>query len=203
MKLYYSPGACSLASHIALREAGLPFQLVRASTKTHRLDDGSDYDAINPKGYVPLLELDDGQRLTENPAVLQYIADRAPGQQLAPAPDTMARYRLQEWIGFIGTELHKMFGPLFQPGFGDDVKNAFKDKIRKRLAWTDGQLAGQHHLLGERFTVADAYLYVVLTWCGPMGIDLGPYKNLQAFKQRMEERPAVKESLKAEQAAKG
>lgn len=203
MKLYYSPGACSLASHIALREAGLPFDLVRASTKTHQLDDGSSYYEINPKGYVPLLELDDGQRLTENPAVLQYIADRAPDKQLAPPSGSMERYRLQEWLGFVGTEMHKQFGPLFQPGFGDDVKAAFKDKIRKRLEWTDGQLAGKRYLMGERYTVPDGYLYVVLTWAGPMGIDLGPFKNLQAFKQRMEERPAVKAALQAEQAAKG
>jgi glutathione S-transferase len=203
MKLYFSPGACSLASHIALREAGVPFELVRASTKTHQLDDGRSYYDINPKGYVPLLELDDGQRLTENPAVLQYIADQAPDKQLAPAAGSLARYRLQEWLGFIGTEIHKQFGPLFQAGFADDVKNAFRDKIRKRLEWTDGQLAGKPYLMGDRYSVPDGYLYVVLTWTAPMGIDLAPYQHLQAFKQRMEERPAVKAALQAEQAAKG
>jgi glutathione S-transferase len=203
MKLYFSPGACSLASNIALREAGLPFELVRASTKTHQLDDGRSYYDINPKGYVPLLELDDGQRLTENPAVLQYIADRAPERRLAPPAGTMERYRLQEWLGFIGTELHKQFGPLFQPGFADDVKAKFIDKIRKRLEWTDGQLAGKSYLMGEHFTVADAYLYVIATWAPNMGIDLAPYKHVQAFKQRMEERPAVTAALQAEQAAKG
>jgi glutathione S-transferase len=202
MKLYYSPGACSLASHIALREAGVPFELVRASTKTHQLDDGRSYYEINPKGYVPLLELDDGQRLTENPAVLQYIADQAPAAHLAPAPGTMERYRLQEWLGFVGTELHKMFGPLFQPGFADDVKDAFKDKIHKRLEWVDGQLAGKAYLMGERLTVADAYLYVITTWAPRMGIELDGWKHVQAFKARMEERPAVKEALAAEQAAK-
>ncbi len=198
MKLYYSNGACSLSVHITLRESGLPFDLVLASTKTHQLEDGTDYYTINPKGYVPLLELDNGERLTEVAAIQQYIADQVPGKHLAPANGTMPRYRLQEWLTFIGTELHKAYGPLFNPNSSDEIKNAAKGRINGRLAYVNEQLAGKSYLLGEQFSVADSYLYVVANWSPRVGIDLSPYPNLQAFMARMSARPAVQAALKAE-----
>ncbi|MET0334258.1 MAG: glutathione transferase GstA [Rhizobacter sp.] len=198
MKLYYSPGACSLSPHISLRESGLPFELVMASTKTHQLADGTDYYTINPKGYVPLLELDNGERLSENPAIVQYIADQAPAKQLAPANGTMARYRLQEWLGFIGTEVHKAYSPLFNPNATDDVRTATKARIATRLAYVNEQLAGKQYLMGDQFSVADPYLFVVVNWSPRVGVDLSPYPNLTAFMARMAARPAVQEALKAE-----
>jgi glutathione S-transferase len=198
MKLYYSPGACSLSPHIALRESGLPFELVLASTKTHKLEDGTDYYSINPKGYVPLLELDDGERLTEGPAIVQYIADQVPDKQLAPANGSMARYRLQEWLTFIGTEIHKTFSPLFNPATSDEARVAAKARIAGRLAYVNEQLTGKSYLLGEQFSVADGYLFVVVNWSRPTGIDLTPYPHLAAFMARVSARPAVQAALKAE-----
>jgi glutathione S-transferase len=198
MKLYYSPGACSLSVHITLREAGLPFDLVLASTKTHKLQDGTDYYAINPKGYVPLLELDNGERLTEVAAIQQYVADQVPEKNLAPAWGTMARYRLQEWLTFTGTELHKAYSPLFNPGSSDEIKNAAKSRINGRLAYVNDQLAGKSYLLGEAFSVADTYLYVVANWSRHVGVDLTPFPHLTAFIARMSARPAVQAALKAE-----
>jgi glutathione S-transferase len=198
MKLYYSPGACSLSPHIVLREAGIDFTPVLASTKTHKLADGTDYYTINPKGYVPLLELDDGQRLTEGPAIVQYIADRVPEKKLAPPAGTMQRYRLMEWLNFISTEVHKAFSPLFNPALGDDAKAVFRQKVLDRLKWVDSQLEGRDYLMGKDFSVADAYLYVVTSWSGPVGLDIGGLKNLQAFMQRMAARPAVQAARAAE-----
>lgn len=198
MKLYYSPGACSLSVHITLREAGLPFDLVLASTKTHKLKDGTDYYTINPKGYVPLLELDNGERLTEVAAIQQYVADQVPEKNLAPAWGTMARYRLQEWLTFTGTELHKAYSPLFNPGSSDEIKNAAKSLINGRLAYVNDQLAGKSYLLGEAFSVADTYLYVVANWSQHVGVDLTPFPHLTAFIARMSARPAVQAALKAE-----
>lgn len=198
MKLYYSPGACSLSVHITLREAGLPFDLVLASTKTHKLQDGTDYYAINPKGYVPLLELDNGERLTEVAAIQQYVADQVPEKNLAPAWGTMARYRLQEWLTFTGTELHKAYSPLFNPGSSDEIKNAAKSRINGRLAYVNDQLTGKSYLLGEAFSVADTYLYVVANWSRHVGVDLTPFPHLTAFIARMSARPAVQAALKAE-----
>lgn len=198
MKLYYSPGACSLSPHISLRESGLPFELVLASTKTHQLADGTDYYSINPKGYVPLLELDDGERLSENPAISQYIADQAPAKQLAPAHGTMGRYRLQEWLGFIGTEIHKAYGPLFNPNASEEVRTAAKSRINGRLAYVNDQLAGKAYLLGDSFSVADPYLFAVVNWSPRVGIDLAPFPNLSAFMSRMAARPAVQAALQAE-----
>src|SRR5689334_10679938 len=149
MKLYYSPGACSLSPHIALHEAGLAFEPVLASTKSHKLQDGTDYYGINPLGYVPLLELDDGTRLREGPAIVQYIADLAPNKNLAPANGTLQRYRLQEWLTFIGTEIHKTFSPLFNPATPDETKTMSRDKLASRLKWVDGQLEGKNYLMGE------------------------------------------------------
>ena len=197
-KLYYSPGACSLSPHIALREAGLPFDLVMASTKTKKLADGSDYLAINSKGYVPLLELDDGQRLSEGPAIVQYIADQAPATGLAPAAGTMARYRLMEWLNFITSELHKGFSPLFNPSMPEEAKAMARTKLGERLAWMDGQLAGKVYLMGDTFTVADAYLFTVAGWGKYVGVDISGLQNLSAYMGRVAARPAVQEALKAE-----
>jgi glutathione S-transferase len=174
MKLYYSPGACSLAPHIVLREAGLAFTPVLASTKTHKLADGTDYYTINPKGYVPLLELDDGQRLSEGPVIMQYIADQAPDKKLAPPAGTTERYRLMEWLNFLTSEVHKGFSPLFNPAQPEEAKLLFRQ------------------------TVADAYLYVLSGWSGAVGVDTGALKQLAAFMQRVAARPAVQAARQAE-----
>ena len=198
MKLYYSPGACSLSPHITLKESGLPFEAVAAPTKTHLLPDGTDYYSINPLGYVPLLELDDGTRLREGPAIVQYIADQVPAKNLAPANGTLARYKVQEWLTFIGTEIHKGFSPLFNPAMPAEAKAVAKERLLGRLKWIDGELAGKQYLMGDAFSVADPYLFTVTNWAAPMQIDLTPYPNLQAFRARMSARPAVQEAMKAE-----
>ena len=197
-KLYYSPGACSLSPHIALRESGLPFQLVMASTKTHKLADGTDYYGINPKGYVPLLELADGQRLSEGPAIVQYIADQVPGKGLAPAAGTMERYRLMEWLNFITSELHKGFSPLFNPATPEEFKTMARAKLTDRLKWVDTQLEGKTYLMGDTFTVADGYLFTVAGWGKHVGVDIKPLAQLSAYMARVAERPAVQEALRAE-----
>ncbi|MCC7067093.1 MAG: glutathione transferase GstA [Burkholderiales bacterium] len=198
MKLYYSNGACSLSPHIVLREAGLPFTLVRASTKTHALDDGTDFYTINPKGSVPVLELDNGERLTEGPAIVQYLADQVPDKHLAPANGTWPRYRLQEWLNFITSEIHKGYSPLFRPDTPEEFKTIARATLAKRYAYVDGKLAGRHYLMGEQFTVADAYLFVVTTWAQYVGVDLSSYANLGAFMARVSARPAVQAALEAE-----
>ena len=198
MKLYYSPGACSLSPHIVLREAGLPFELVLASTKTKKLADGSDYNLVNPKSQVPALELNDGQRLTEGPVIVQYIADQAPTSGLAPAAGSMARYRVMEWLNFITSELHKTFSPLFNPATPADAKPLFSARVLDRLTWVDTQLEGKSYLTGDTFTVADAYLFVVTNWTKFVGIDISGLKNLGAFMGRVAARPAVQAALKAE-----
>jgi len=197
-KLYYSPGACSLSPHIVLRESGLPFDLVMANTKTKKLADGTDYTTINTKGYVPLLELDDGQRLSEGPAIVQYIADQVPAKNLAPAAGTMARYRLMEWLNFITSELHKGFSPLFNPAMPAEAKALASAKLVERLTWVDGQLAGKPYLMGDHFTVADAYLFTVAGWGKYVGVDISGLANLGAYLGRVAARPAVQEALKAE-----
>jgi len=198
MKLYYSPGTCSLSPHIALHEAGLPFQAVMASTKTHKLADGTDYYGINPKGYVPLLELDDGQRLSEGPAIVQYIADLAPASKLAPPAGTLERYRLMEWLNFISSELHKGFSPLFTPGMPEEAKTMARNKLGDRLAWVNGQLEGRPYLMGDTFTVADAYLFTVASWGKFVAVDIAPFTTLTAFMARVAARPAVQAAMKAE-----
>lgn len=198
MKLYYSPGACSLSPHIVLREAGLAFELVLASTKTHKLPDGTDYYGINPLGYVPLLELDDGTRLREGPAIVQYVADQVPTRNLAPANGTLPRYRLQEWLTFIGTEIHKSFSPLFNSAMPEEGRQIYRDRLANRFKFLDGQLAGKQYLMGEHFGVADAYLFTVINWAKPVNIDLAGYPNLIAFRDRVAARPAVQEAMKAE-----
>jgi len=198
LKLYYSNGACSLAPHIVLREAGLPFELVRASTKTHQLDDGTDFYTINQKGSVPVLELDSGERLTEGPSIVQYIADLVPAKNLAPANGTLPRYRLQEWLNFVTSELHKSYAPLFRPTTPDEYKVITKEGLMKKYGMVDGWLAGKNYCMGEQFSVADAYLFTVTTWAPHVGLDLSGYTNLAAFMDRMRTRTAVLEALKAE-----
>ena len=198
MKLYYSPGACSLSPHIVLHESGLPFEAVLASTKTHKLPDGSDYYAINPLGYVPFLVLDDGRTLKEGQVITQYIADQVPESGLVPPAGTWERYKVQEWLSFIGTELHKGFSPLFNPATPADYKPMVKDRLVQRLTWLDGELAGKDYLMGSTFTVADAYLFTVSGWCGFVGVDISALGNLLAFRAKVGARPAVLAALKAE-----
>jgi glutathione S-transferase len=198
MKLYFSPGACSLSPHIVLRESGLAFTPVMASTKTHKLADGTDYYTINPKGYVPLLELDDGQRLAEGPAIVQYVADRVPDRKLVAPWGTMERYRQLEWLTFIGTELHKSFSPLFMPNMPEEAKAIFRARIQSRLLWVDQQLEGRPYLMGEAFSVPDAYLFVVANWSKFVDVDISGLTHLGAFMTRMAARPAVQEALRAE-----
>ncbi len=198
MKLYYSNGACSMAPHIVLRESGLPFDLVRASTKTHQLDDGTDFYTINDKGSVPVLELDNGERLTEGPAIVQYVADQVPAMNLAPANGTMARYRLQEWLNFITSELHKTYGPLFRPTTPDEYKVISKESLAKKYALVDKWLTGKNYTMGDAFSVADAYLFTVTSWAAHVGLDLSSFKNVGAFMARMGARPKVRETLVAE-----
>lgn len=199
MKLYYSPGACSLAPHIALKESGLAFDAIAAPTKTHKLADGTDFYTINPLGYVPFLVLDDGRTLHEGPAIVQYIADLAPDTQLAPANGTWERYKLQEWLNTISTELHKGgFSPLFTPGMPAEAKDMAKTRLISRLTWIDGELAGKTYLLGEHFTVADAYLFVVVGWGKHVAVNISGLGNLTAFMARVAARPAVQDALRAE-----
>ncbi len=198
MKLYFSPGACSLSPRIALLEAGLPFTTQKVDTKTKQLDGGGDFWAVNSKGYVPTLELDNGQVLTEGPAIVQYIADLNPETGLAPKAGTMDRYRLQEWLNFITSEIHKGFSPLFDPTLAPDVKQIFKDKLGKRFDWLTTQLSGKQYLMGDTFTVADGYLFTVLNWCQWVGIDLANWPVLKDYQSRVSARPKVQEALKAE-----
>ena len=198
MKLYYSPGTCSLSPHIVLIESGLAFETVLASTKTHKLQDGTDYYTINPKGYVPLLELDNGERLSEGPAIVQYIADLAPAKNLAPANGTMARYRLQEWLNFVTSEIHKGFSPLFNPAVPEEFKAMQRKKLVERFTWLDGELKGKSWLMGDTFTVADGYLYTVANWCQFAGVDIAGLANLGAYLQRVAARPAVQQARRTE-----
>ncbi|HEX7155952.1 MAG TPA: glutathione transferase GstA [Burkholderiaceae bacterium] len=202
MKLYYSPGACSLSPHIVLREAGVPVQLVKVDLKTKQFNDGKDFKAINGKGQVPTLELEDGARLTEGPAIVQYIADRAPTTGLAPAAGTMERYRLQEWLNFITAELHKQFSPLFDAAAEDTLKARLRERIGGRFDWIAQQLGNKDYLLGSQFTVADAYLFTVLSWTPYVGIELSKWPALTSYRARVAARPHVQEALKAEGLAK-
>ncbi|TAM40788.1 MAG: glutathione transferase GstA [Burkholderiaceae bacterium] len=198
MKLYYSPGACSLSPHIALEEAGLPYEAVAAPTKTHQLADGTDYYTINPLGYVPLLQLDDGTKLREGPVIVQYIADQAPAKKLAPANGTPARYQMQSWLNFVGTELHKGFSPLFNPATPAEYKTTVIERLLSRLKWVDGELAGKQYLMGDAFSVADAYMFTITNWAAPMKLDLSTLPNLTAYRERVAARPAVQQAMKAE-----
>lgn len=198
MKLYYAPGACALHPQIALREAGLAFDLVRVDLRAHKLADGGDYYAINPKGYVPVLELDDGTRLTEGAVIDQYVADRNPSAKLLPPAGTLERLRVQEWLHFIGTELHKQFSPLFNPALPDADRETQRKKIAARFDYVEKELGTKPYLLGETFTVADGYLFNMLRWTAHTGIDLARWPTLAAYFARIGERPSVKAALEAE-----
>jgi glutathione S-transferase len=198
MKLYYSPGACSLAPHIVAREAGLTVDLVKVDLSKHLTETGENFRAINPKGYVPAVTLKDGSLLTEAAAIIQYVADQKPDAGLAPANGTIERYRLIEWLTFISSEIHKGFGPLWNPTTPDAVKNATKDRLATRFAYLDERLAKQPFLMGETFTIADAYLFTVVNWTNFHAIDISSFKNLSAFMTRVASRPKVQEALVAE-----
>ncbi len=198
MKLYYMPGACSLAPHIVANEAGIALDLVKVDGKTKKTEAGEDFLATNPNGYVPTLVLDDGQTLTEAQLVVQYLADREPGAGLMPPAGEMARYRVQQWLAFISTELHKSFGPFFKPGTPEETRSANREHLGKRLRYVDGQLAGKSYLTGETFTAADAYLWTILNWTKFANIDLAPYPNVEKFMANVAARPAVLKSLKEE-----
>jgi glutathione S-transferase len=198
MKLYYAPGACSLSPHIVARELGIPVELKKVNIKDKTVEDGGDYRKVNARGYVPALELDDGGVLTEGPAIVQYLADRKPEAGLAPKNGTFERYRLQEWLNFLTSEIHKQFSPLFRPNTPEEYKTILKENLAARFDWLDRELAGRDYLMGKQFSVADAYAFVLLGWTRPLKIDLARWPNLVAFQQRVGARPRVQEALQAE-----
>lgn len=198
MKLFYSPGACSLAPHIVLREAGLAFSLEKVDTAMHVTRSGTDYYTVNPKGQVPVLELDDGTRLTEGPVIAQYIGDQAAGHTMMPVAGSMARYRVMEWQNYITSELHKSFTPLFNPAFDAAANSLHTKLLLKKYGWVNAQLAGAKYLTGEGFTVADAYLFTVTCWAKHVSLDLTDLPHLQRFLADVAVRPAVREAMKAE-----
>jgi len=198
MKLYFAPGACSLAPHILLKETGLPHTLVRVDMGKHQTQDGTDFYLINPKGYVPVLELDDGQRLTEGPVIAQFLADHSGREDLMPAAGSMARYRVMEWQSYITSELHKSFSPLFNQALDASAKALFVALLRKKFSWLSDQLQGKSSLTGDGFTAADAYLFTVAGWAGHVGLDLTDLAPLQACLKRIAARPAVQAALAAE-----
>jgi glutathione S-transferase len=198
MKLYYSPGACSLSPHIALLEADLPYDLVKVDLRAKKLEDGEDFLKVNPKGQVPALTLDSGELITEGPVIVQMIADKVASKNLAPARDSVERYKFLEWLNFITAEVHKNFGPLFSPVLSDDTKAFFKDRVMGKFKYINGALAGHDYLMGKQFTVADAYLFTMLCWADRMNFDLSALPNLVAYKARVAARPKVKEALTRE-----
>ena len=198
MKLYHKAGACSLSPHIVLREAGLAFELERVDLASKKTGSGGDYFGVNPKGYVPALALDDGQLLTEGPAIVQYLADLVPEKRLAPPAGTMERVRLQDWLNFIATELHKGFSPLYNPRAPEEWKSVARELLAKRIALVAERLTGRDYLMGDAFTVADAYLFTVLNWAAFAKVDLSPWPVLGAYQARVAARPAVRAALLAE-----
>lgn len=196
MKLYFSPGACSLASHIVLRELGVPFELVKVDTGTKKTAKGDDYLAVNPKGYVPALQLDNGQVLTEGAALLQYLGELKPG--LLPTHGPMDKFRESEWLTFISTEIHKGFSPLWRKDISDDAKKAFLGSLEKRFAYLDKHFANHEYLMGKQFTVADAYLFTILNWTNSLKIDINQWPNMATYFKRIGDRPKVKEAQAAE-----
>lgn len=198
MKLYYSPGACSLSVHIAAREAGLPVSLHKVDLRAKTVDGGGDFLAVNPKGYVPAATFDNGATLTEGPAIIQYIADQKPESKLAPASGTIERARLQEWLNFISTELHKTIGSMFNPAQTAEWKAAMVALAERRLDWMEQQIAGKTWLMGDTFTIADGYLFTVLGWLKHVGMDVARWPHLAAYAGRVAQRPKVQEALKAE-----
>jgi len=198
VKLYFSPGACSLSPHITAVELGMSVDLVQVDLRAHQTKDGADFYAINPKGYVPALQLDGGELITEGPAIVQYLADQKPDAGLLPPAGSVARAQIHSWLTFIGTELHKNFSPLFKPDSTDDMKARARDMIGKRFAYVEQQLTSQDYLTGAQFTVADPYLFVMLTWAERMQLDMSAYPALQAFKARVAARPAVQQAMREE-----
>jgi len=198
MKLYYSPGACSLSPHIVLRESGLPFELVKVDNKAKKTEHGDDFYTVNPKGVVPALKLDNGEVLTEGPAIVQYVADKASNSSLAPIPGSFERSRLQEWLNFITSEVHKQFSPLFKPNTPDAYKPIAKENLMRQFGYLDKQLAGKDYLLGKNFSAADAYLFVVMNWRKFHNLDISQFPNLSAYVERVAARPKVKEAMVAE-----
>ena len=198
LKLYYSPGACSLASHIALQEAGLPFEAVRVDGRSKIAANGENYLEVTQKGYVPALRMGDGTVLTEGTAILPYIADQAPASALAPTAGTLARYRLHEWLGYLNSELHKNFGPFFSPATTDAMKETARENLKKKLAFVQTELGSKSFLLGEQFTVADCYLFTILGWLRFAGLDLADWQALQAYHARIGARPAAIAAMKTE-----
>ncbi len=200
MKLYFSAGACSLAPHIALREGALPFELVRVNVAKRQLPDGGDFNAVNPLGYVPVLGLDDGELLTEGPAILQFIADQAGATALAPAAGTRERARLQSWLAFVNSELHQSLGQLFNPNLHASTREAVTTRIRGRLDWAARQLQGRSFLVGARYSIADIYLFTILSWLRHVGLSISDWPALVEHSQRVATRPAVQAALAAEAA---
>jgi glutathione S-transferase len=198
MKLYFAPGACSLSPHIVLEEAGIAAETEQVNNQEKKTKSGTDYWTINPKGQVPALQLDSGEMLTEGPVIVQYLADQKPGSGLVPPAGSIERYRVQEWLNFITSELHKSFGPIFRPTTPDAYKTISKENLGKRFDWLDKQLASKQYLMGDKFTVADAYLFTVLRWTARIQIDLGKWPNLKAYVDRVEARPKVQAAMKAE-----
>jgi len=198
MKLYFAPGACSLSPHIVLREAGYEFELEQVDNKAKKTKSGQDYLTINSKGQVPVLELDNGERITEVPAIVQYLADQKPASGLAPANGTMERVRLQEWLNFTTSELHKTYGLFFRPTTPADFKVISKEHLGTRLNWLETQLAGKQYVTGNKFTIADAYLFTVLSWSPFASISLDKWPNIKAYVDRVTARPKVQEAMKAE-----
>jgi glutathione S-transferase len=198
MKLYYAPGACSLSPHIVAAEAGIPLELEKVDLQAKVTAGGADFSKINPKGYVPALQLDNGEVLTEGPAIVQYLADQKPASQLAPAPGTLGRYRLVEMLTYINSEIHKSYSRLFNPAVTAAVRDETVAYLQKRYALIEQQLGSHKFLLGDQFTVADAYLFTVTNWADHVKVDLSQFKKLQAFQQTVAARPAVQAALRAE-----
>ncbi len=203
MKLYYTPGTCSLVPHLLLRETGSDFRLARVDLRHHRVEGEGDLAKVNPKRKVPVLVLEDGRRLTEGPVIAQYIVERAGVPDLLPAPGDPGRYAVLEWQAYISSELHKSFSPLFNPRIGADARQVFLAELAGRFAWVDAQLAGREYLATGRFTLADAYLFTVGGWAGLVGLDLSGLAHLQAHRARIGARPAVQAALQAEGLAPG
>ena len=198
MKLYFSPGACSLTTHIILREVGAPFELEQVDLREKKTKAGADFWQVNPKGQAPTLTLDEGGMLTENAAIAQYLADKFPAVGLVPPAGTMDRYRVQEWLSFVGSELHKTFGPMFRPTTPEEYKTLSKENLARRFAYLDKHLATRKYLMGDTFTIADAYCFVVVRWSSRVNIDLAQWPNLKAYIDRIAARPKVQEAMKAE-----
>lgn len=198
MKLYYSPAACSLSPHIVLRESGLPFDLIQVNIPEKRTVDGADYTTINAKGQVPVLQLDDGQLLTEGPAIVQYVADQVPEKNLVPAAGTLSRYRVQEWLNFISSEIHKNFGLIFKFRQVEGLAPVLIEAIAERIGYVNEKLEGHQYLVDDTFSVADAYLFTALSWCKFLQIDLARWPAVSAYVERIAARPAVQAALRAE-----